>query len=1087
MESRISAEKMIKIALKRFGHALKKNAEEIEHALKERKPYDLLREYFTMFKDSELPLTVLLQKEFGLIKELDTEEGVFEQLVLRYTGLFVAKSISNKKKFGDKKLTLEQLEKIFHPLSDELSEQCLYGLTVHLPTLPENTVDDLFKKNSLTRQVSYPAIYKDDLVLNIKTNDNNSVIPHELNKEFVISIPEKIEHCLTNENIDPAEIGEFVLSLCALIRKLITFKNQSLQEVDPQNATDQINAIEAYIKGIKELINHMTLIFKERVNKAGKNEATKQKEIYQHCIQAIGDGINESFNRYIRSLARKTFGLGLQDHEDTAHDKAERFKSLMNPDETLLFFEKYKDSTDLTFKEILDKLDNELTRLETRLNNEINLEMLTYLKRGQSSPSITNILKKNPEAFYFSELWKLRNKIENELITFHTKGSSHTGEFGIKNVLLNESTYVRASDSEEDISSKKEISDDGKFTYSANSQKKKAQTKENIQFTKERAYRQLKEPFQEIAQFQHNFFDKMQNRNIFPEKISRKFKQAWHRHQDTTPQTSTETLNKYAKKLDQKNIKIIKSESDTDTLNFTIQYMQKVYERLTGNLAISDDSSYENEVKFFKSALDGYRFMLKLHPQAAKFLGKTNPSSNENLVTLHVKVKNVSMYRNAVSQLDSIEMNVRDLLLPKSEDNNSISESIKIILKNLSNSQNITDHLKALIKLQDLYTFLCDKKFSVKHRNLIEKIMIKIIKIHFLAANEKIRFPVKKKDLIAARSLISCIKTKGNTKRIENVTDLINQKIYQLNNTSVKFDNLLLAGHDEQNSKFKDLLNTQNVKSQYAQRVQRFGKALAQQLTNAAIANCALASEKIQSTLSKTASAFGTVNNAARALIPVLPSGEGVIKTLDQKNAVNKGQTFSANVENPVDWMNYVWKELTPALMEIFEKVVEKMEGEDDPERFAAFCLTRIMAKLESLTEPLPLENRKEERIIYIVKAILQNNYMSVLPKLPSYVRMNGDQSLLFLDHSFDKLHVNCLITTLEGGTQVANEDKNQPNTMEKEKQPRHKSWAYKKNGVPKISYGTLYFRHPGTAKIIADACGYDKCKENEPKKALTQ
>ncbi|MBV9575256.1 MAG: hypothetical protein JO149_01390, partial [Gammaproteobacteria bacterium] len=259
--------------------------------------------------------------------------------------------------------------------------------------------------------------------------------------------------------------------------------------------------------------------------------------------------------------------------------------------------------------------------------------------------------------------------------------------------------------------------------------------------------------------------------------------------------------------------------------------------------------------------------------------------------------------------------------------------------------------------------------------------------------------------------------------------------------------------------------------------------ALSAKLSNGIMAKCALASGFITATNTERTIALNAVNSGLQ-IIPGVPSFDSAIKTLNQNSQVESGTNVSMNIGNPVVWINYVWNELVPELMEIFEDVIAKMEGPADPERFAEYCKNRIMDKLQDGT-PYPSEDNKAERIAYIVNAILMNNSLSILPRLPSYVTMNKDSSFIFLEHSCEGIAKNCQIKTIKNPSDYktnssksrtdhskSHEEKSEDSITIKQTEPvtektKEKTWQYYVNGKEQTSYGTLYFRNYDTAKYV--------------------
>src|ERR1700733_13360288 len=163
--------KTIHVALETFGHSLgKASFDEIKEDLAKQNgnAYGLLKEYITAFRDRGLSLTQLKKsfeeidnKENTLVELLTigNKENAFAELLTKYIG----PPTPIEKNNAQKPLKKEQIETFQH-FSDELSEQCLYGLTTNLPPLPEAITGRLFSKNPLTKSppnhnlgISYPA------------------------------------------------------------------------------------------------------------------------------------------------------------------------------------------------------------------------------------------------------------------------------------------------------------------------------------------------------------------------------------------------------------------------------------------------------------------------------------------------------------------------------------------------------------------------------------------------------------------------------------------------------------------------------------------------------------------------------------------------------------------------------------------------------------------------------------------------------------------------------------------------------------------------------------------------------------------
>lgn len=993
-------------ALCLFGQAIGKTENEIKVLENSHDQYEKLKNYIKIFREKNLKLSTLdLDKGEQLAKELEKENISFD-----YAKHHIQKMLEYNLNSIDQENSLS--------FYDELSKSCSFGLLYHLPKISiyskamyQQTIKS--RESLSTEKDDKKSQRKDSLGRNsLFENHSKPITPLEKNKlNFLKDLPHIVNEFINGE-VNGEEVKQFILMLCEIMDDHIKFKTTM--------AGTNTEQIDSRIKEIKNLINHMSLIFKARTKNNTFNEHAKI------CLMAVGEGINENFNHYIHSLTyqeldpKKNNTFQIADllhylHPDNIHVHLNFMKNLLE-----------KNNHSLDNESILNYLDNLIIDIQTFIDKE-----------GESNKLSTSTALKGMKSLKM-RIEKLRIKIENELIIFHTKGKSHTGSFGFKNLLLN--------------------LDDHKIAN------------ENIQFSISRAERQLSHAFKFIAKIQNPH---LKNKR-FTKTVFEFLKNKWTTQEDTSPITSVHTVNNTIQDLILINDNIINSTHHRETIHFAIKYMNKCYKRIAGKNAI--DPGFKQRASYFNSALSDYRKILNKYAAASQLLSQKNNSTSTSLVHLYVKSRNVHLKKNYLAKLSNTAMSIKNVLLSKFSSNRDTNNEISKLLTDLEISHSTENYLDILSNLQKVYADIRSLSLGNAHRDFIKNVMIDIIGKQILPKpNINLQFPVKQSDLLVVRALISCLKTEKNSKKIEKIVEAINKNIEEINKNTAKFDNLLLTHHDAQHSKFKELLQSQIDKTNidhHQNRLQRFGKALAEKLTSASIANYAIASGQILVSTTSTASAANALVSGVNLVVPVaavaVPSVKNGITIANQLYMENTSTTASGNMGNPVDWMNYVWEELAPALMEIFQDLVVNMEGGEDVERFAEHCQKRIMDKLKDGSHLFPPPEQKQERIVYITTAILMNNITPAIPFLPTYVRMYGDTSNLFLERSFEDIAKNCKITYEKETSALSS-------TLPKEQLPANKSWAFHKNKQPQTGYGTLYFRQQETAKLVAKACGYKK------------
>lgn len=883
-------------------------------------------------------------------------------------------------------------------LYDALSERCLFGLLECLPSMNLNIYED-------------GTFYKEDA--------------GKVRSEFIKSIPGQMQEFLTyqeNESKDlmKEKMKNFTLLLCETLREHMLYK---------QGKPSFSAECDAYVKFVKDVLNKMASVFKERMSKCTDSQ-DKDREVYLSYLKAMGEGIYGNFERYIRSLVRKEFNMGLKSNDNAIVEKIRKD-----------FPNKFKGELAHFGENICEEFEKGPDNCQTVVSNLKKLIESIYNEMTNENSSDAN---KENASDILKRLYQLIHKIELEYISFHTRGESHNGEFSIKNILLS--------------------LDDGGIS-------------KNIEFAQDLARQHMHYSFKKTAILQQKILTPFEFSTTLKEDLGN----IWSAQLDSSKSTGVKHANDTLNKLKKDNTVISTSDKSDEVLDTTINYMNKTYKMLSGKNAIPNDSDFDKRFNVFNMALNDYRYVLNEYPREVKILSQSackkavvgyaqKNHEKTDITTLYCKNSNIHLSRSIQTELKSVTMIARDWLISFFTTKKDVAVQIKNLMKDLENCCSTQDHLRILRSLQECYADLGTGILANAHKELIQKSMVGIINRQILDSSDiRVKYSVKKRDLLETRALISCIKTDENAAEINNIVDRINENISKINQTTLKFDHLLLASHVEQEFKFKELLlkmpsnKKDNIKEQ---RLARFGQALAEKLTNASMANYVIASGQVVTTSSKAALAVTAVSGVAGSIIPVVGQmiDGGIQKgtrCLDQYTQVQSGSICSGNMANPVQWMNYVWEELVPSLMETFKDIVEKMEGTTDPERFAEFCKKRIMDRLQNKDYPFPAKEDKEARLSYITTAILMNrDVISVLPCLPTYMRTQGDNSWYFLEKSFEEIATNCKITSTDSKHTAS-----------------QANYAFRKNNVQQTGYGTLYFSNPGTARKVAKNCGHNKIK----------
>ncbi|MBV9576621.1 MAG: hypothetical protein JO149_08355, partial [Gammaproteobacteria bacterium] len=765
-------------AIQVFGHAIDKTPIEIEDALSPHHQqltdlYALLKDYIRIFRERNLELHQL--KVDGITEASTT--------------------------FGDIRKSAKNNDSFY----DELSNACLFGMIHQIPQLPSF---------GLTKDV-----------------DKELASLHDKLANALDKIPDLIWN-VVNKNISSNDIESHIIDLCQALRETTSYKNKKINENDKTKNDALITQLDSFIKDTKNLINNLAIILKKRKD--------------EDCLRAMGIGINENFNRYIRSLARHTFGEGQQDTK--ARDKKQAgiklaIQTITKTKEEEDFYLKFiqtlyefnlgvdgdlyasgiSGEPPIDNRTLLENLDTFIANLNEVISNKIN-EPQAKNKKKKTAANVEELEELEDLKTTLKNLILLRHRIENEIMIFHTKGRSHTGHFGFKNLLL-------VSDKHGNL-----VQSDG------------------IKLATERAHRQISQLAKVVAQKQSKHLTK-KIKKPFTTTLFEKWKGLW------TAQYTHEVhhVNNNVLDLHAYNQEIINEKNNTKITENVMGYLNTCYKHLSGN----DD--VEDRAKFFKSAIQKYRDNVFQHfPEAVRFLGQAekNNSQKNNLMYLHTKFINMDIQRHYSAKLASIGLNIRNFFLPKSNDNNhDIHTQLQNILGRLESCSKIEGlrgedgkllknedgYLDILNDLNQLHYSLEGAFLSASHREMIQKIMIDIVEGHILNSDNKIRFPVKHKHLLATRSFISCIKTKENAFQIEKILHSLNNNIQRTKQNSINYDNLLLVSHIEQNSKFKDLLDTKKLdendkKTTKLRRLKRFGEALSAELSSGIMAKCALAS-----------------------------------------------------------------------------------------------------------------------------------------------------------------------------------------------------------------------------------------------------
>lgn len=951
-------------AIHAFGRALGYDSDKIATDFNENldNHYYLLAKYIKRFINLKHDINQINSEFVDVIMEY----GNNVENIIQYSA-----TPTEKTKRSKKKSSLEP--SLFFA---KLSEACLFGILERLPTSPLSYED--FKSLYMNHVLRYlnPDFFKIS--------------------NFLKEIPENVEMILTNESVTIEDVRKFIRGLLRVLREHITFKNQ--------NPTDQkSNQIDQYVNEIKNLINHMAIILKNK----SKNNKSKG-----NLFNAVGEEIQADFNRYIRSLFREEVGLGLQKTEDENEQRKQdifailgnRYTNKLTSFTNRILEEKPRswaskeEFIPWNCEELLKGLNDIIEQVSKRIPE------IQATKKTQLHVKANDLLE---------GLVKIRNDIENEWITFHTKDNSHTGKYGFKNILLDKPT--------------KEVT-------------------KNIEFAKKIAKRQLATDMKKVAGVQNKVL-----KQTFSTTVKEGFTGLVVVQEDSSHGSLGESKRKL-NSLRNKNNKISSSKDDDKTLKLVNKYIDKCYTAISGDRAIAIDSDIEDRAKHFNAALNDYRMVLKKHHQATVLISMdtsspTNTKATQNyLIESYCKERNVELSRYMQIQLDSAGMLLRDKLSLRFA-NGELNQPLKIIFKNLENCRSTQDHLNILNKLVGAYRSLLDSKICSWHREYIKEAVISIIRRQILTSEKfPIQFPVKRKDLLTTKALISWMKSnEGDNKDVNEVIQLLDKDI--CNKKLVEYEDLLLDSNVV-NSEFKDLLLRQTINDNQKNRVQRFGKALADKLTNASLATYVLASGDVVAKNGLLSS--GAIGLAAALQfvsdLPVAAPIKAGAEFVNQKYTENASTHASSRMANPVDWMNYVWEELVPELMEIFSDVVSKMQGGEDVERFADFCQKRIMNQLQNGDLP----DSHEERIVYMVKAILMNRIPSSTPCIPQYYLADNDQSWFFMEHCFEKIATNCTVTYKTDDSHKA------------------KTWSFYPYDHNRKNYGALFFRNEKLAENAA-------------------